>query len=160
MSDLALYYLTMMKEVDKIVKEEVVTYQKLVPFRKQQQLTSNLKNYCDMVRSANRYRKLEKNNPSYTKHRLESEYFELLQSTRLRKKLQASDESDLQNYVNHLKYKLSQALVENDTKKRFKFHDYINAGCNLCKVDNEFIMSQIVQLKSDAQQIIFDIPTM
>lgn len=153
-------YNNLMKLVEDEVKKEIPFFDRLIPYRKYQELTLNLKYYCESVRSVNKYQRLEKTKPMYAKERQQSEYHELLTATRLRLKLQASDEYTLQKYVIHLRSKLEEALIERDIKKRFKMYDYICAGCLHCKVDNEKIMADIASIREKAKEIISQIPSM
>lgn len=154
-------YLEIIAEVEKEVQKELPLYRSLGHFRQLQKLTLNLNNYCNYSRSAERYRKLEKNNPDkYQDNRQKDEFCVLLSSTRLKFNLQASDENVLQAYVFHLKSKLEEALAENDIKKRFKLFDYVSAGCTHCKVENAEIMSEINAIRDKAQKVISDIRTM
>lgn len=154
-------YLELIDNVEEEVKAEIPAFKSVTPHRRFQLLTASLKNYCTYRKSADKYKRWEKTNPMYTKYRQESEYFELLSLTRLRLKLQACDEYDLQKYVIHLNTKLEEAMIETrDIKKRFALHDYICAGCVNCKVDNENIMAQINNIRERAKEIIREIPTM
>ena len=154
-------YIELMQQVEKMVKtEEIPYFIQRTPFRQQQEIFFVLKSFCEARTSANHYKRLEQTKPMYKKERKQSDYLEILMSTRLKLKLQASDEIVLKKYVIGLRTKLENALIETDVKKRFKLYEFICAGCNLCKVDNKEIMEQIAQIKEDAVQIIRDIPTM
>lgn len=154
-------YLELIENVEEEVKGEIPAFKSVTPHRRFQLLTASLKNYCIYRKSADKYKRWEKTKPMYTKYRQESEYFELLSLTRLRLKLQACDEYDLQKYVIHLNTKLEEAMIETrDIKKRFALYDYICAGCVNCKVDNENIMAQIKNIRERAKEIIQEIPTM
>jgi len=153
-------YNELMAKVEEQVKEEIPAFKALVPYRKFQQLIGNIRYYCEWNRSANKFRSWETTKPHYASNRQESEYYEVLAATRLRLRLQACEEDDLQRYVFHLNSKLEEALVEKDTKKRFKMYDYICAGCLHCRVDNEQIMSAIGDIRNRAKEIISQIPSM
>lgn len=153
-------YLEQMKEIEKLVELEIPAFKVLTPKRKVQVVAMILKNNCERRNSANRYKKLETKNPKYKTLREENEYYELLSSTRLLKKIPILDENELGLYVLHLKNKLEETLIERDIKKRFFMYDYITTGCRVCNVENEKIMQELAELKEKSKQIIQDIPTM
>lgn len=158
--DSKISYNDVMELVENEVKLEIPAFKALVPSRKLQHLVTSLKNYCNYRRSADRYSRLEKNNSTYAKLKADSEYLEILSGTRLRFKLQMCDDDVLQKYATHLRSILEDALIEKDTKKRFKMYDYICAGCLHCKVDNEQVMQEIEEIHNRAKDIISQIPTM
>ena len=154
-------YLEVMKQLIEMVdKSDIPAFAALTSRRKLQNVTMDLKYYCESVRSINRYKNYEKNYTSYKKDREISEYHELLHSTRVRKKLQVLNEDELKLYIIYLKTNIDIGRVEQDVKKKFKLYEQVCAGCMLCNVDNENIMTEIKQIRDEAKQIIEDIPTM
>lgn len=158
------HYTKLITEVEDIVEKEIPAFKNLIPFRKFQQLAMNVRYCSEGKRSVKHYTRLfNKGGGYYDRYeaeKLESEYLQLLSSTRLIRQLQACDEYDLKRYVIHLKSKLEQGLLEPDIKKRFNLYDYICAGCLHCKVDNEEIMAEIADIRERANEIIREIPTM
>ena len=154
-------YLEVMKQLIEMVdKSDIPAFAALTSRRKLQNVTMDLKYYCESVRSINRYKNYEKNYTSYKKDREISEYHELLHSTRVRKKLQVLNEDEWKLYIIYLKTNIDIGRVEQDVKKKFKLYEQVCAGCMLCNVDNENIMTEIKQIRDEAKQIIEDIPTM
>ena len=153
-------YVKLMDAIDKLVEQEIPVFKNLVPYRKSQQLSANIKACCKAKNSTNGYGVMSKKNPKYEKEIAQSEYLEFLAATRIRKQLQVCDENELKSYVNHLKSKLEQGLAEPDLKKRFNLYDYICVGCLHCHVDNQEIMSEIAKIRERANEIIREIPTM
>ena len=140
------------------VLKELPAFAVLIPSRKIRLLDSNICEYCNARKKANRYKRLEEKDPSNITLRKESEREELLQATRLKERLGIMSEDELKMYVDHLRQKLTEALQETDTKKRYKLYDYIIAGCGLCGVQYDNIMQDITQIKENASRIIQEIP--
>lgn len=153
-------YVELIAEVSASVDKDKGAYKSLTPKRKIENLARQIRLYIEKRDSATRYRNLELKYPRYKKYKEESEFFELLSSTRLKKYLDISDDYELDLYVVHLKSKVEELKIEPDLNKRMYLYDYICVGCSHCKVNNEHIMNQIMEIKELASQIIHESPVM
>jgi hypothetical protein len=147
-------YLEKLSQVEEGVDKEIPGFKALTPKRKMSRITNSLKLYIEKRRSADRYNMLEKKNPNYKSKRIESEYFEMLASTRFKKEVKVLTDYELELLYIYLNGKLQEGLIEPYTRRRFDTHELITTACSLCDVDNKEFMVKIKALKEDAMQII------
>ena len=153
-------YMVMARKIEEEVVNEMPDFERLSSKQKIKKLSTYLTSYTESQRSANTYAAREKKNPKWKKDRELSEYLELLTGTRIKMCIQRLFESEINMYVDNLSEKLADAMIETDVKKKFKKHDIIMAGCQLCNVDNAEIMQRIADIKSKCVEMLKDIRTM
>ena len=151
-------YIELITEVSSQVDRDKAAFKVLTPKRKVENLARQIKLYIEKRNSATRYRNLEVKYSRYKKYKEESEFYELLTSTRLKKYLEICDDYELDLYLVHLKSKLEEFKIELDFKKRMYLYDYICVGCSHCKLDSEKVMNEIALIKDHASQIMQETP--
>ena len=153
-------YMVLARTIEEGVANEIPNFEKLTSKQRIKKLSSYLTSYVESQRSANTYAAREKKNPKWKKDRELAEYLELLTSTRIRMGIHCLNDEELNMYVDNLVEKLADAIAEMDVNKKFKKHDIIIAGCQLCNVDNVDIMQRIASIKNKSMEMLRDIRSM
>ena len=150
----------MSRTIEEGVVNEMPDFERMTSKQKIKKLSRYLTSYTESQRSANTYAAREKKNPKWKKDRELAEYLELLTATRIKMGIQRLSDEELDMYVADLSSKLSDAIAETDVNKKFKKHDVIIAGCQLCNVDNADIMQSVADIKSKCVEMLKDIRSM
>lgn len=154
------YYRTIELSIKEDVKECEKNFKYISSKCRIREICSRLRDYIDARNSANYYAGREKKNPSCATQRIECEYREQLNMSRIRKYTSMLSTDELQMYVDMLKLRFDDAMTEKDIKKKFRKHDFVLAGCQLCNVEDEEILSKINEIRCNCKDIIEDIRTM